>query len=40
MTENRITVGKTDVGIELSNQIDDLKKLLFCYRKGIIKEKL
>ncbi|MGL4402246.1 MAG: fructose-1,6-bisphosphatase [Fusobacteriaceae bacterium] len=35
---NRTTVKDSDVGIDLSNQINDLKKLLTCYRKGIIKE--
>ncbi|WP_040213794.1 fructose-bisphosphatase class III [Clostridium polynesiense] len=36
----RKTVGDTDIGEELKNQIKDLKLLLSAYRRGIIKEKL
>ena len=35
----RKTVGDTDVGSELKNQIKDLMMLLSAYRSGIIKEK-
>ncbi len=35
----RKTVGDTDVGEELKNQIRELKLLLSAYRSGIIKEK-
>ena len=35
---NRIRVKDTDIGKELQNQINDLKKLLICYRRGIIME--
>ena len=34
----RKTVGDTDVGIVLQQQIKDLKMLLEAYRKGLIKE--
>ncbi|GAA0075745.1 fructose-1,6-bisphosphatase [Clostridium sp. CTA-5] len=34
----RKTVGDTDIGMELKNQIKDLKALLTIYRKGLIKE--
>jgi fructose-1,6-bisphosphatase III len=33
-----ITVGDTDIGQELEMQIDDLKRLLTAFRKGLIKE--
>lgn len=36
---DRKRVGDTDIGIELKNQIKDLKLLLLAYRKGIINEK-
>ena len=36
-SQNRIRVKDTDIGKELQNQINDLKKLLNAYRKGIIK---
>lgn len=36
---NRIRVKDTDIGKELQNQINDLKKLLICYRKGSIMER-
>lgn len=35
---NRKRVKDTDMGIEIQNQIDDLKLLLLAYRKGLIKE--
>lgn len=35
---NRIRVKDTDIGKELQSQINDLKKLLVCYKKGIIME--
>lgn len=35
----RKRVADTDIGIELQKQIEDLKMLLFAYRKGIIKER-
>lgn len=34
----RKTVGDTDIGIELKQQIRDLKKLLEAYRRGLLKE--
>ena len=40
MANHRMHVADTDKGLELTRQIDDLKKLLFAYRHGIIKEKL
>jgi fructose-1,6-bisphosphatase-3 len=36
----RITVGDTDIGLELEKQIDDLKMLLKAYKKGVIKEQM
>ncbi len=33
----RLKVRDTDVGKELEGQVKELKKLLFCYKKGIIK---
>jgi fructose-1,6-bisphosphatase-3 len=36
---NRKTVMDTDVGKEISCQIDDLKMLLAAFRKGVIKER-
>lgn len=38
-TNQRKTVSDTDIGIELTHQINDLKMLLAAYRKGLIKEK-
>lgn len=35
---NRIRVKDTDIGKELQNQINDLKKLLICYKRGVIME--
>ena len=35
----RKTVADTDRGLELMQQIDDLKMLLTAYRKGLIKER-
>jgi fructose-1,6-bisphosphatase-3 len=32
-------VADTDKGVELRSQIGDLRKLLYAYRHGIIKEK-
>jgi fructose-1,6-bisphosphatase-3 len=37
-TAASITVGDTDIGQELEMQIDDLKRLLTAFRKGLIKE--
>lgn len=37
---SRITVGDTDVGIELKKQIEKLELLLYCYKKGIISEQI
>lgn len=39
MTGHREMVSETDKGRELRAQIDDLKKLLKAYRKGLIKER-
>ncbi len=36
---DRKRVGDTDIGMELKNQIKELKMLLEAYRKGLIKEK-
>lgn len=35
---NRIRVKDTDIGKELQSQINDLKKLLICYKRGVIME--
>ena len=37
--DKRIKVKDTDIGKELITQIEELKDLLACYRKGLIKEK-
>lgn len=37
--DRRIKVKDSDVGKEIQKQIDELKDLLACYRKGLIKEK-
>lgn len=39
MSSRRMLVADTDKGRELSNRIADLKKLLYAYRHGIIKER-
>ena len=39
MSTHRMLVDDTDKGIELRQQIDELKDLLYAYRHGIIKEK-
>ncbi len=39
MSSHRMLVADTDKGKELKEQIEDLKKLLYAYRHGIIKEK-
>ncbi|MBQ7717413.1 MAG: fructose-bisphosphatase class III, partial [Prevotella sp.] len=39
MSAHRMLVADTDKGKELKEQIEDLKKLLYAYRHGIIKEK-
>jgi fructose-1,6-bisphosphatase-3 len=39
MSTHRMLVADTDKGAELRSQISDLKKLLYAYRHGIIKEK-
>ncbi|MGL5427256.1 MAG: fructose-bisphosphatase class III, partial [Cetobacterium sp.] len=33
----RLKVRDTDVGKDLESQVKELKKLLYCYKKGIIK---
>lgn len=38
-SSDRLTVGKTDIGVEIQEQINDLKQLLEAYRNGYIKEK-
>ena len=38
-TAKRMTVRDTDIGKELTQQINSLQKLLMAYRKGIIKER-
>lgn len=39
MSAHRMLVADTDRGAELQAQIDDLKRLLYAYRHGIIKER-
>lgn len=39
MSNRRMLVADTDIGVELCKQIDDLEELLFAYRHGYIKEK-
>ena len=39
MSTHRMLVADTDKGAELRSQISDLKKLLYAYRHGMIKEK-
>lgn len=39
MSNRRMRVADTDKGVELRQQIDDLKKLLYAYRHGFIKER-
>ena len=39
MSAHRMLVADTDKGIELREQIKDLKELLYAYRHGYIKEK-
>ena len=39
MTNHRMHVKDTDIGIELQSQIDDLKELLEAYRAGDLKER-
>lgn len=36
----RIRIKDTDTGKKLKNQVDDLKLLLFAFKKGIVKEKI
>ncbi len=38
-TERRMMVRDTDIGHELEKQVEDLNKLLFAYRGGLIKER-
>ena len=38
MSSHRMLVADTDKGVELNKQIADLKKLLYAYRHGFIKE--
>lgn len=40
MSQNRMYVKDTDKGKQLQTKVEDLKKLLFAYRHGWIKEKL
>lgn len=40
LTGHRAMVADTDIGQKLKAQISDLEKLLFAYRRGIIKERL
>ena len=39
MSAHRMLVADTDKGVELRTQVADLKKLLYAYRHGILKEK-
>lgn len=39
MSNRRMHVADTDIGVELRKQIDDLEELLYAYRHGYIKEK-
>ena len=39
MSSHRMLVADTDKGEELRTQVADLKKLLYAYRHGILKEK-
>lgn len=39
MSNRRMLVADTDIGVELRRQIDDLEELLYVYRHGYIKEK-
>jgi len=39
MSSHRMLVADTDKGLELRSQIEDLKRLLYAYRHGIIKER-
>ena len=39
MSNRRMLVADTDIGVELRKQIDDLDELLYAYRHGYIKEK-
>ncbi len=34
-----ISVGQTDIGLELRKQVDDLQKLMIAYRMGVVKER-
>lgn len=39
MSNRRMLVADTDIGVELRKQIEDLEELLYAYRHGYIKEK-
>jgi fructose-1,6-bisphosphatase-3 len=39
LSTEQISVGDTDIGIELRRQIEDLKNLLMAYRVGVVKER-
>lgn len=39
MLPERMLVIDTDQGIELTEQVDNMKQLVQAYRKGILKEK-
>ena len=38
-TAKRLSVGDTDIGLELKESIHQLEELLYAYREGIIVEK-
>ncbi|MCP4217728.1 MAG: fructose-1,6-bisphosphatase [bacterium] len=37
-TGRRIRIKNTDIGVDLKHQVDDLKDLLYAYKKGLLKE--
>ena len=39
MSQHRMLVADTDKGVEIRQQISDLKDLLYAYRHGFIKER-
>ena len=39
MSAHRMLVADTDKGEDLKHQVEDLKKLLYAYRHGILKER-
>ena len=38
--KKRVMVADTDMGVQLSAQIDDLKELVNAYRAGLLKERI